>query len=86
MTVTTKSNANLQDGFLNEVRKEGIQVTIFLLSGVPLKGLVRGFDSFTVLLDSPGKPSQLVYKHAIASIVPAQYVDLFGNNGEKTEQ
>jgi host factor-I protein len=63
---------NLQDMFLNQVRKEGIGVTVYLIGGVQLRGLVRGFDAFTVLLDSPGKPTQLVYKHAVTSIVPAR--------------
>ena len=65
---------NLQDNFLNQVRKDSIPVTIYLVSGVQLKGHVRGFDSFTVLLESPGKPTQLVYKHAMASVVPARFV------------
>lgn len=71
-----KAQMNLQDTFLNQVRKEGIPVTIYLVSGVQLKGLVRGFDSFTVVLETPGKPSQLVYKHAMASIVPLKFVQL----------
>jgi host factor-I protein len=68
---------NLQDMFLNQVRKEGIGVTIYLTNSVQLKGQVRGFDSFTVLLDQPGKPTQLVYKHAVASIVPAKPVGTY---------
>jgi host factor-I protein len=71
-----KAQMNLQDTFLNQVRKEGIPVTIYLISGVQLKGLVRGFDSFTVVLETPGKPSQLVYKHAMASVVPLKFVQL----------
>ena len=65
---------NLQDMFLNQVRKEGISVTIYLMGGVQLRGNVRGFDAFTVLLDQPGKPTQLVYKHAVTSIVPAKQI------------
>lgn len=72
----SKTQVNLQDNFLNQVRKDGIPVTIYLVSGVQLKGLVRGFDSFTVVLETPGKPSQVVYKHAIASIVPARFVNI----------
>jgi len=68
---------NLQDMFLNQVRKEGIGVTIYLLNSVQLRGQVRGFDAFTVLLDSAGKPTQLVYKHAIASIVPSRPVGTY---------
>lgn len=69
-----KTQINLQDVFLNQVRKENIAVTIYLIGGVQLRGLVRGFDAFTVLLDSPGKPTQLVYKHAITSVVPSRPV------------
>ena len=65
---------NLQDMFLNQVRKEGIGVTIYLMGGVQLRGMVRGFDAFTVLLDTPGKPTQLVYKHAVTSVVPAKQI------------
>ena len=65
---------NLQDMFLNQVRKEGIGVTIYLVGGIQLKGLIRGFDAFTLLLDSEGKPTQLVYKHAITSVVPARQI------------
>jgi host factor-I protein len=61
---------NLQDMFLNQCRKEGVQVTVYLTNSVQLRGLVKGFDAFTVLLDAPAKATQLVYKHAIASIVP----------------
>lgn len=68
---------NLQDVFLNQVRKENIAVTIYLIGGVQLRGLVRGFDAFTVLLDSPGKPTQLVYKHAITSVVPSRPVSTY---------
>jgi host factor-I protein len=71
-----KAQMNLQDTFLNQVRKENTPVTIYLVSGVQLKGLVRGFDSFTVILETPGKPSQLVYKHAMASVVPLKFVQL----------
>lgn len=67
-----KAQMNLQDTFLNQVRKENVPVTIYLVSGVQLKGLVRGFDSFTVILETPGKPTQLVYKHAMASVVPVR--------------
>lgn len=74
---------NLQDMFLNQVRKEGIAVTIYLTSSVQLRGQVRGFDAFTVLLDSPGKPTQLVYKHSIASIVPAQPVGTYKSPQEQ---
>jgi len=69
-----KGQMNLQDLFLNQVRKDNIPVTIYLVGGVQLKGLVRGFDAFTVVLESMGKAPQLVYKHAIASVVPMRSV------------
>jgi|SRR5579883_2504915 len=69
-----RSQVNLQDTFLNRVRRENITVTIFLVGGYKLTGVVRGFDAFTVLLDSPGKPTQLIYKHSITSVVPMRPV------------
>jgi host factor-I protein len=71
-----KTQMNLQDLFLNQVRKEATPVTIYLVSGVQLKGMVKGFDAFTVVLDTPGKPPQLVYKHAMASVVPMRPIAL----------
>ena len=65
-----KSQLNLQDMFLNQARKENIGVTIYLVNSVQLRGNVRGFDAFTILLDSPGKATQLIYKHSVTSIVP----------------
>src|SRR5215813_8477862 len=72
-----KPQLNLQDIFLNQVRKENISVTIYLIGGVQLRGMVRGFDAFTILLDSVGKPTQMVYKHAVTSIVPSRPVSNF---------
>ena len=66
-----KPTINLQDGFLNQVRKEGIPVTIYLVNGFQLRGVVRGFDNFTVILESDGK-QELVYKHAVSTIIPAR--------------
>ena len=77
---------NLQDSFLNQARKDNVALTIYLVSGVQLKGTVRSFDSFTLLLESPGKTAQLVYKHAIASIVPYRSLVLHGRNGENSEE
>ena len=69
---------NLQDIFLNGARKNRISVIIYLTNGFQLKGYVKGFDSFTVVLDSEGK-QMLVYKHAITTITPAKAI-LFNNN------
>ncbi|HBT48218.1 MAG TPA: RNA chaperone Hfq [Peptococcaceae bacterium] len=71
----SKGQGNLQDIFLNQIRKENIPVTIYLVNGFQLRGVVRGFDNFTVLLDSEGK-QQMVYKHAISTVVPYRPVSL----------
>lgn len=73
---------NLQDLFLNTVRKQKISLTIFLVNGVKLTGIVTSFDNFCVLLRRDGH-SQLVYKHAISTIMPAQPVSLYdGDDGK----
>jgi host factor-I protein len=66
---------NLQDIFLNQVRKEKIQVTIYLTNGFQFKGLVKGFDNFTVILESENRQN-LVYKHAISTIIPVRSVSI----------
>ena len=63
----------LQDNFLRQVRKEGVPVTIHLVNGFQIKGAVRGFDNFIVMVDTMGK-QQMIYKHAISTITPAQPV------------
>jgi len=67
-------NQNLQDLYLNYLRKEKIPVVIYLLNGVRLKGLIKGFDNFVVLIKEGSQ--QLVYKHAISTIVPEKDVDI----------
>lgn len=67
---------NLQDAFLNNVRKSKISVTIFLINGVKLQGVITWFDSFCVLLRRDGQ-SQLVYKSAISTIMPSQPISLY---------
>ena len=69
----TAKTINLQDNFLNQVRKDGIPVTIHLVNGFQIKGTVRGFDNFIVMIDSMGK-QQMIYKHAISTITPIQMV------------
>lgn len=64
---------NLQDSFLNQIRKENVAVTIHLLNGFQIKGNVKGFDNFTVVLEVAGK-QQMVYKHAISTITPARAI------------
>ncbi|MDO9593048.1 MAG: RNA chaperone Hfq [Erysipelotrichaceae bacterium] len=77
-----KAALNLQDIFLNQVRKDKTQITIFLISGYQIKGLVKGFDSYTIVLDSEGK-QQMIYKHAISTIIPSKAVNF--SNGVKPE-
>ncbi|GHC62908.1 RNA chaperone Hfq [Limoniibacter endophyticus] len=74
---------NLQDQFLNAVRKNRTSLTVFLINGVKLTGVITSFDNFCVLLRRDGH-SQLVYKHAISTIMPGSPVQLF--EGETPEQ
>ena len=76
------SQSNLQDNFLNTVRKTKNPVTLFLVNGVKLQGVITWFDNFSVLLKREGT-MQLVYKHAISTIMPSLPLDLMG---EETEE
>lgn len=78
----TSKVINLQDSILNQVRKENIQVAIHLVNGFQIKGFVKGFDNFTVIIDSMGK-QQMVYKHAISTITMGRPVENI--TGEKKE-
>lgn len=71
MTETANANTkiNLQDSFLNQVRKESTPVVIYLMNGFQLRGWVKGFDNFTIIIENEGK-QQMVYKHAISTIAP----------------
>lgn len=71
-----KPTVNIQDTFLNQVRKESIPVTVFLTNGFQLKGLVRAFDNFTVVIETDGK-QQMIYKHAISTFNPIRPVSLY---------
>lgn len=70
---------NLQDLFLNQARRDRSTVTMFLMNGFQLHGIIRGFDGFTVVLESEGK-QQLIYKHAISTVVPPRPVVLDGDD------
>lgn len=65
----------MQDVFLNTLRKNDIFVTVFLMNGFQLKGLIKSYDNYTVLLETDGK-QQLIYKHAISTYVPSKKIDL----------
>jgi len=73
-------SANFQDFFLNQLRREHQMLTVFLVNGFQIKGIVRGFDDFTVLIETEGR-QQLVYKHAISTVIPAKPVSLEQANG-----
>ncbi len=75
---------NLQDLFLNNARKERIPVTIFLMNGVQIKGYVKGFDSYIVLLEGENKQQNLIYKHAVSTIVPGKNINLQNTNQNNT--
>ena len=64
---------NLQDAILNEVRRDRIPVTLFLMNGFQLRGVVTGFDSFVVVLVTDGK-QQMIYKHAISTLAPMKQI------------
>ena len=82
-SVMSDKNQNVQDVFLNNIRKNKAPVTVFLINGVKLQGIITWFDQFSVLLRRDAH-SQLVYKHAISTIMPAQPVQLF--EGDKEEE
>ena len=69
-------NQNLQDAFLNQTRKTKTPVTIFLINGVKLQGIISWFDNFCILLRRDGQ-SQLVYKHAISTIMPSEPISFY---------
>ena len=74
--MAASKSQNLQDTFLNQIRKNKVPVTVFLVNGVKLQGVIGSFDNFCVLLRRNGHV-QLVYKHAISTVMPGQPVQLF---------
>jgi host factor-I protein len=85
LLMSSEKSQNVQDVFLNHVRKNKTAVTVFLVNGVKLQGIITWFDNFCVLLRRDAH-SQLVYKHAISTVMPAQPIQLFegGREGEET--
>ncbi len=81
--MSSDRSQNIQDVFLNHVRKEKTQVTIFLMKGVKLQGMITWFDNFCILLRRD-QHSQLVYKHAVSTIMPSGPIQLFdgADNGD----
>lgn len=82
--MASEKTQNLQDVFLNHVRKNKTAVTVFLVNGVKLQGIITWFDNFCVLLRRDGH-SQLVYKHAISTVMPLTPVSLYDEE-EQTEE
>jgi host factor-I protein len=78
-----KSQVNLQDIFLNQMRKEKIPVTMYLVNGARISGTIKGFDNFVILLKQENQ--QLVYKHAISTIIPDRAVDLLESSEVRKE-
>ena len=70
-----QTKANLQDLFLLRARREKMPVTMFLMNGFQMRGIITGFDAFVVVLDTDGK-QQIIYKHAISTIIPERSVPL----------
>ncbi|GBD99249.1 RNA-binding protein Hfq [bacterium BMS3Abin07] len=73
MGANSKSQ-NLQDHYLNQLRKDKVAVVVYLTNGVRLKGVIKGFDNFVVLLKDASQ--QLIYKHAISTVIPEKDIDL----------
>ena len=80
--MSSDKTQNLQDVFLNHVRKQKIPVTVFLVNGVKLQGIITWFDNFCMLLRRDGH-SQLVYKHAISTVMPVTPVSLYGEDDDE---
>lgn len=72
---------NIQDTFLNQLRKESIPVTVYLTNGFQIRGIIRAFDNFTIIIDSEGR-QQMVYKHAISTFTPQRAVSLMQQQQE----
>ena len=76
---------NLQDIFLTQARRERRPVTMFLVNGFQMRGYITGFDAFVVVLTSDGK-QQIIYKHAISTLVPQHRVDLYASREERAAE
>ena len=82
--MAVEKSHNVQDVFLNHIRKNKVPVTVFLVNGVKLQGIITWFDNFSVLLRRDAH-SQLVYKHAISTVMPSQPIQLFTPGKEDEE-
>lgn len=73
---------NMQDLFLNKIRKENNEVTIYLINGYQIKGYIKGFDNYVLIIENNDK-QQMVYKHAISTITPNKQIKLINKNEEE---
>lgn len=80
-----RNEINLQDRMLCALRQQGVHTTVFLTNGFQMRGVVRGYDSFVVILESDGK-QQMIYKHAISTLIPQTRVDLRAPREERAAQ
>jgi len=78
------NKVNIQDNFLNAARKENVPITVHLVNGFQIKGNIRSFDQFTIIIDSMGK-QQMIYKHAVSTITPAKAVKYIVDKPEGEE-
>jgi host factor-I protein len=83
---TEKSKQQLQDVSLNTFRKERVPISIFLVNGIKLQGTITSFDNFVLILESSSQPPQMVYKHAISTVVPSRKVEINNNTPADTEK
>ena len=80
-----QNKANLQEVFLLKARRDRVPVTMFLMNGFQLRGTITGYDAFVVVLETEGK-QQVIYKHAISTVVPMRPVELTDDRGGGTAQ
>ncbi|MEG2787569.1 MAG: RNA chaperone Hfq, partial [Romboutsia sp.] len=69
--------------FLNNARKERIPVTIYLMNGVQVKGVVKGFDSYIIMIEGDNRQQNMIYKHAVSTILPSKSINLQNNNSQQ---
>lgn len=82
--IIVRNEINLQDKMLAALRQQSQNTTFFLMNGFQMRGIIRGFDNFVVILESEGK-QQMIYKHAISTIIPQHPVDLYGAREERAD-
>lgn len=77
------NNVNIQDVILNNARKEKAPVTIYLMNGVQIKGQVKGFDSYVILVEDDKKQQSMIYKHAVSTLLPNKYINMQNSSAQK---